>query len=114
SDCGSGATGLTALTLRMPEALASGTSANFWKATAMSLANDMANLRRDIDAIHQARKEMTDQLHRFRSDLGKTMEKNMREVRSSLARESDRARETRREFIDNSREAVKEIRDTAS
>ncbi|HYB90223.1 MAG TPA: hypothetical protein VEC38_04170 [Candidatus Binataceae bacterium] len=72
----------------------------------MPFANDMLNLRREIDSLHAARMAMMHRLNRFRSDLRKNMSRNMSEMRKMFARESARARAARDAFNSHNREMV--------
>ncbi|MFZ0889054.1 MAG: hypothetical protein WA005_11420 [Candidatus Binataceae bacterium] len=61
----------------------------------MPFAEDMMNLRREIDSSHSARKAMMHRLYRFRADLRKNMARNMAELRKSFDKECARARAAR-------------------
>ena len=72
----------------------------------MRFADDMMNLRREIDSLHAARKAMVHRLNRFRADLRKNMARSMAEVHKALGKECARARAARHAFTAHNQEIV--------
>ena|SRR5438105_275019 len=98
-----------------------GTPRNFSEVTIMSFAEDMTDLRQRIDALRDTRSELSDRLHRFRHDLtafrndfAENMSTHVQNLRRSLAEQASCAETARREFVDNNREIVKQLRTTAA
>lgn len=72
----------------------------------MPLADDMMNLRREIDGLHAARKAMMHRLSRFRMHLKKDMARSMAELRRAFNHECTRARAARHAFSAHNHEMV--------
>ena len=72
----------------------------------MSLAQDMLNLRHEIDGLHAARREMMNRLERFRTDLRRSMAHSVGEMRRAFMRDCAEARAVRRAFIAHNHEVV--------
>jgi hypothetical protein len=75
----------------------------------MSFANDMLNLRHEIDGLHAARTAMVHRLSRFRANLNKSMARRVAEMRRAFDRECSRARATRHAFAAHNRQKVDEM-----
>jgi len=75
----------------------------------MSFAEDMLNLRHEIDSLHSARMGMVHRLRRFRTDLRKSMARNMADMHKAFNRECARARAARNAFTSGNREMVEEM-----
>lgn len=72
----------------------------------MSFANDMLNLRHEIDGLHAARMAMVHRLGRFRANLNKSMARRLAEMRRVFDRECSRARATRHAFAAHNRQKM--------
>lgn len=72
----------------------------------MRFADDMMNLRREIDSLHAARKAMVHRLNRFRADLRKNMARSMAELHKALDKECARAKAARHAFTAHNRDMV--------
>jgi hypothetical protein len=64
----------------------------------MPFADDMMNLRHEIDSLHAARKAMRHRLNRFRADLRKNMARSMAEFHRAFNKECARAGAARHAF----------------
>lgn len=74
----------------------------------MEFANDMLNLRREIDNMSAARAAMMNGLHNFSFELRKGMAQKMSEVRGMLA-PGAHGRAVRRAFNSHNRRMVGEM-----
>ncbi len=72
----------------------------------MPLADEMMNLRREIDSLHAARKAMVHRLNRFRVDLRKNMARSMAELHRAFSKECARARAARHAFSAHNQDMV--------
>jgi di/tripeptidase len=72
----------------------------------MPLAEEMMNLRREIDGLHAARKAMVHRLDRFRAELRKTMARRMANLHNAFDRECARARAARHAFTAHNQDMV--------
>ncbi len=72
----------------------------------MSYAEDMLNLRQEIDGMHAARTALIHRLNRFRADLHKSMARSMADMRKAFSRECTRARAARHTFVSHNHEMV--------
>jgi len=75
----------------------------------MPLADEMMNLRREIDSLHAARKAMVNRLNRFRVDLRKNMTRRMTDLRSAFKKECARARAARHAFSAHNQDMVSQM-----
>jgi len=73
----------------------------------MSLADDMLNLRHEINSLHAARMALMHRMNRFRADLRKNTVRSVAEMRRLLTKECARARTARRAFISHNQETVR-------
>jgi hypothetical protein len=72
----------------------------------MSYAEDMLNLRHEIDGMHAARTALIHRLNRFCADLHKSMARSLAEARKAFHRECARARVARHAFVSHNHEMV--------
>ncbi len=75
----------------------------------MEFANDMRNLRHEIDHMRGARGEMMKNLHAFATGLCDSVARQMSEMHSSFAEEAARARMARGAFASHNRRMVGEM-----
>ncbi len=75
----------------------------------MPLANEMTNLRREIDGLHTARKAMVHRLNRFRADLRKNMARRMANLNNAFDRECARARAARQAFAAHNQDVISQM-----
>jgi hypothetical protein len=75
----------------------------------MPFANDMAELRHEIDTLHARRMAMMHRLGRFRSELHKTIGRTMHERHKAFAKECARGQAAREEFAAENHQMVEEL-----
>ncbi len=64
----------------------------------MHFANDMMNLRHEIDTLRRDRRKMVDRLHRFSSTLHSDTAKMLSAMRKAMSEEQAKLREMRCSF----------------
>jgi len=72
----------------------------------MSLADDMLNLRREIDSLHAARMALMHRMNRFRAELRKSTARSIAEMHKAFTKECARARTARHAFISHNQGIV--------
>ena len=75
----------------------------------MSFADQMLNLRRQIDEMHATRMSMLLRLRQFRTELTKNMAHRMGEMRKSFSEQCMTARSARQAFKSHNRARVGEM-----
>jgi len=75
----------------------------------MPLANEMMNLRREIDGLHAGRKAMVHRLNRFRADLRKNMARRMANLNNAFDRECAHARAARHAFTAHNQDVISQM-----
>jgi len=75
----------------------------------MSFADQMLNLRREIEDMRESRMAMIHRMKRFRTDLRNRIARGMGQMRKAFAEQSMHARSARHLFITHNRETVGEM-----
>ena len=75
----------------------------------MPLADEMMNLRREIDGLHAARKAMVHRLNGFRADLRKNMARSMADLHNAFDTECAGARAARHAFAAHNQSLVNQM-----
>jgi hypothetical protein len=75
----------------------------------MSFADDMMNLRHEIDSLHASRKAMMHRLNRFRADLRKNMTRSMTEFHKTFNKGCARTRAARHAFAAHNQDMVSQM-----
>ena len=77
----------------------------------MSFAEDMLNLRHEIDSLHATRMALMHRMNRFRTELRKSTARSVAEMHRAFTKECARARTARHAFISHNQGMVEEMLD---